>query len=252
MGELKFSLYHVLLIYPILLGNSSLFEVAFDIKMALSDADVQKQIHHMMAFIEQEANEKAEEIDARAEEEFTIEKGRLVQQNRLKIIEFYERKEKKIGSSNQLNKSRLEVLKAQEAHIRNVLHEARQGLQKLTTDRGAYTQLLDRLITQGMCQLMEPTLILRCRRADHELVERVIPSCTAAYKELSGRNCVLQVDTTNWLPAEICGGVELLTKGNRIKISNTLEARLEMLAQQMLPEIRTMLFGPNPNRKFDN
>lgn len=49
-----------------------------------------------------------------------------------------------------------------------------------------------------------------------------------------------------------CGGVEMLTKGNRIKISNTLEARLEMLAQQMLPEIRAMLFGANPNRKFDN
>ena len=77
--------------------------------MALSDSDVQKQIQHMMAFIEQvpriiyvlfplsfkrqtrlidwlidfqEANEKAEEIDAKAEEEFNIEKGRLVQQQR--------------------------------------------------------------------------------------------------------------------------------------------------------------------------
>ena len=78
-------------------------------KMALSDADVQKQIKHMMAFIEQEANEKAEEIDAKAEEEFNIEKGRLVQQQRLKIMEYYERKEKqvelqkKIQSSNMLN-----------------------------------------------------------------------------------------------------------------------------------------------------
>ena len=82
--------------------------------MALSDSDVQKQIQHMMAFIEQvcvisildniglnsntevdfgsqEANEKAEEIDAKAEEEFNIEKGRLVQQQRLKIMEYYER-----------------------------------------------------------------------------------------------------------------------------------------------------------------
>ena len=42
--------------------------------MGLSDTDVQKQLRHMMAFIEQEANEKAEEIDAKAEEEFNIEK----------------------------------------------------------------------------------------------------------------------------------------------------------------------------------
>ena len=54
------------------------------------------QIKHMMAFIEQEANEKAEEIDAKAEEEFNIEKGRLVQQQRLKIMEHFERKEKQV------------------------------------------------------------------------------------------------------------------------------------------------------------
>ena len=44
-----------------------------------------------MDFGSQEANEKAEEIDAKAEEEFNIEKGRLVQQQRLKIMEYYER-----------------------------------------------------------------------------------------------------------------------------------------------------------------
>lgn len=54
------------------------------------------QIKHMMAFIEQEANEKAEEIDAKAEEEFNIEKGRLVQHQRLKIMEYFERKEKQV------------------------------------------------------------------------------------------------------------------------------------------------------------
>lgn len=73
------------------------------------------KIKHMMAFIEQEANEKAEEIDAKAEEEFNIEKGRLVQQQRLKIMEYYEKKEKqvelqkKIQSSNMLNQARLKV-----------------------------------------------------------------------------------------------------------------------------------------------
>lgn len=78
-------------------------------------ADGIVQIKHMMAFIEQEANEKAEEVDAKAEEEFNIEKGRLVQQQRLKIMEYYEKKEKqvelqkKIQSSNMLNQARLKV-----------------------------------------------------------------------------------------------------------------------------------------------
>lgn len=56
----------------------------------------------MMAFIEQEANEKAEEIDAKAEEEFNIEKGRLVQTQRLKIMEYYEKKEKQIEQQKKM------------------------------------------------------------------------------------------------------------------------------------------------------
>lgn len=47
-------------------------------KMGLSDNDVQKQLRHMIAFIEQEAIEKAEEVDAKAEEEFNIEKVKNV------------------------------------------------------------------------------------------------------------------------------------------------------------------------------
>merc|ERR1711992_104165 len=132
----------------------SLFSYSFNFKeanMALSDADVQKQIKHMMAFIEQEANEKAEEIDAKAEEEFNIEKGRLVQQQRLKIMEYYERKEKqvalkkKIQSSNLLNQARLKVLKARDEHVAHVLNDSKQQLANITRDKQKYSQLLQGL-----------------------------------------------------------------------------------------------------------
>ena len=55
--------------------------------MALSDADVQKQIKHMMAFIEQEANEKAEEIDAKAEEEKAKLKLQVDQEVKMRLKE---------------------------------------------------------------------------------------------------------------------------------------------------------------------
>ena len=61
----------------------------------------------MMAFIEQEANAKAEEIDAKAEEEFNIEKVRLVQTQRLKIMEYYEKKEKQIEQNRKIQMSSL-------------------------------------------------------------------------------------------------------------------------------------------------
>lgn len=64
----------------------------------------------MMAFIEQEANEKAEEIDAKAEEEFNIEKGRLVQQQRLKIMEYYEKKEKQVELQKKMYVKNLSII----------------------------------------------------------------------------------------------------------------------------------------------
>lgn len=47
----------------------------------------------MIRFIEQEGYEKAEEIDARAEEEFNIEKGKIIQAYRQVVIRQYEKLE---------------------------------------------------------------------------------------------------------------------------------------------------------------
>jgi len=224
--------------------------------MALSDADVQKQIKHMMAFIEQEANEKAEEIDAKAEEEFNIEKGRLVQQQRLKIMEYYERKEKqvelqkKIQSSNMLNQARLKALKHRDDHVASVLDEAKVQLGGVTKDKKKYTEILQQLLTQGMCQLLEPALLVRCRQVDQGLVESIIPASTAEYKAKVNKECQVKLDTENWIPADRTGGLEILAQKGKIKVDNTLEARLEMISQQILPSIREKLFGSNPNRKF--
>lgn len=46
------------------------------------------------------------------------------------------------------------------------------------------------------------------------------------------------------------GGVELYAMGGKIKVSNTIEARLSMIFHQILPEIREKLFGVNRNRKY--
>ncbi|XP_050417701.1 V-type proton ATPase subunit E [Patella vulgata] len=225
--------------------------------MALSDADVQKQIKHMMAFIEQEANEKAEEIDAKAEEEFNIEKGRLVQQQRVKIMELFERKEKqvelqkKIQSSNLLNQARLRVLKAREDHIRDVLEEARRRLGQVTKDTNKYRGVLEGLIAQGLYQLMEPNVIVRCREQDLELVRECTPRAAQKYKEaMKGKEVKVTIDTDNYLSSNCSGGVEVVAQGGKFLVENTLDSRLSLMSQQMLPKMRETLFGRNPNRRF--
>lgn len=225
--------------------------------MALSDADVQKQIKHMMAFIDQEANEKAEEIDAKAEEEFNIEKGRLVQQQRVKIIEYYERKEKqidlqkKIQNSNLLNQARLRVLKGREDHIKCLLEEAAVRLASVVNDSARYKKLLEGLIIQSLFQMLEDNVVLRCRQQDAAMIKNeVIPECLKVYKTSVKKDVKIRMDTENYFGPEVSGGVELLAHAGKIRVTNTLESRLAMMAQQMLPEMRQMLFGSNPNRKF--
>ncbi|XP_060892653.1 V-type proton ATPase subunit E 1a [Labrus mixtus] len=224
--------------------------------MALTDADVQKQIKHMMGFIEQEAKEKVEEIDAKAEEEFNIEKGRLVQTQRVKIMEYYEKKEKqieqhkKIQMSNLLNQARLRVLKAREDMIMDLLNEARQKLTETVKDPVRYSVLLEGLVLQGFYQLLEPKVTVRCRQQDVEMVQAAINKNIPIYKDAVKSNIVVRIDPERFLSSEICGGVEVYNDNGKIKVSNTLENRLELIAQQMMPEIRENLFGANPNRRF--
>jgi len=226
--------------------------------MALSDADVQKQIKHMMAFIEQEANEKAEEIDAKAEEEFNIEKGRLVQEQRIKIMDYYEKKEKqvelqrRIQNSHMQNQARLKVLKAREEHIKNVLEEARHKLLEVTKDPNLYQKVLQKLIAQGLFQLLEKEVIIRCRQQDVRLVQSALSGALQEYKDATRRDAVLKLDTDNFIASDTCGGVELSTNKGKTKVTNTLVSRLELISQQLLPEVRVALFGRNPNRKFND
>jgi len=224
--------------------------------MAQNDPYVQKQIQHMMAFIEQEANEKADEIDSKAEEEFNLQKGQLVQDARHKINEEYEKKEKqvelqrKIQSSKMLNFARLQVLKCKETHIKAVLDETRLQLNQIINKPDQYRVLVEKLLLQGLLQLLEDNILLRCRQADINLVQSMRDGVLQQYKQKSGKDCNLVVDTKNFLHERTGGGVELWARGGKIMVANTLDKRLEHVSGQMMPQIRNMLFGQNVNRKF--
>lgn len=101
-------------------------------------------------------------------------------------------------------------------------------------------------------QLFEERVTVRVRPQDRELVQAILPTVATKYKDSTGREVNLKIDDESHLSQETTGGVELLTLKNKVKINNTLEARLELIAAQLIPEIRTALFGANVNRKFDN
>jgi len=218
-------------------------------------------------FIYREAEEKASEIQAKAQEEFSIEKARIVQEEKLKIMKEYERKEKqievkkKIAYSNELNQSRLRLLKAREEGVQRLLGEAHHLLAEIPKDSNNYQSLLQQLIVQGLLKLAEPKVQVICRKQDKQLLEKVLKLAIEEYTKISGKTCEVHLDNDTFLPAgadkggegEACsGGVVLSTPDGRIICSNTLDARLSMAFEQNLPAIRTKLFGKSTTRVHDN
>ncbi|UZJ54275.1 hypothetical protein CBS101457_003595 [Exobasidium rhododendri] len=222
----------------------------------MNDDEVLSEMKKMVSFIKQEAMEKAREIQVKADEEFAIEKAKIVRLEAQNIESTYEKKRKqasvsqKISQSNQTNKSRLQILQTREQHLQDLFDGAKERLAELTKDQSKYSKLLKGLILQGLLQLMEEKVVVSCKSTDVQIVQEAAKEAEAAYKEKSGRETSVEIKDD--LKKEYQGGVILAGHGGRIKINQTLDERLRLLEDRMLPEIRMELFGPNENRKFFN
>ncbi|KAL2524975.1 V-type proton ATPase subunit E3 [Abeliophyllum distichum] len=225
----------------------------------MNDADVSKQIQQMVRFIRQEAEEKANEISVSAEEEFNIEKLQLVEAEKKKIRQEYERKDKqvqvrkKIEYSMQLNASRIKVLQAQDDLVNSMKEVGSKELLNVSQNHNGYKHLLKDLVVQSLLRLKEPSVLLRCRKEDVNLVESVLDSAKKEYAEKAKvHQPEIIVDSVHLPPApshanehaHFCyGGVVLASRDGKIVFENTLDARLDVVFRKKLPEIRKLLFA---------
>ncbi|XP_021767354.1 V-type proton ATPase subunit E1-like [Chenopodium quinoa] len=243
----------------------------------MDDGDVSKQIQQMVEFIRQEALEKSNEISVSTEEEFNIEKLQLVEAEKKKIRQDYERKNKqvevrkKIEYSMQLNASRIKFLQAQDGIVNDMKEAASKELLRVSDNPNAYSykkllqafsddknpynynKLLQALIVQGLLRLKEPSLLLRCREMDKKAVEYVLEDSKREYAEKAKVQAPTITIDDVYLPPppsasqehgpSCSGGVVLASRDGKIVCENTLDARLTVAYQQKLPQIRKHIFG---------
>jgi len=220
----------------------------------MNDEEVLGEMNKMVAFIKQEALEKAREIRVKADEEFAIEKAKLVKSEQQAIDAQYEKKRKgadiaqKIAQSNLKNKSRLQLLHRREEHLQDLFSTCRASISTLSKDHTRYIQFLEGIILQGFLRLMEPNATVHARKSDVEDVQTAAEGAARQYHELSGWSVAFKVEGS--LSNDLAGGVKLISGTQRITLDNTLDERLRLLEDRMLPEIRKDLFGINENRKF--
>lgn len=175
---------------------------------AMSDDQVATELRKMTAFIRQEAQEKAHEIHFKADEEFSIEKSKLVRQDTSRIDTEYDKKFKQAGMSQQITKStlankiRLRVLSSKQELLDGLFEDAGKKLENTgTKDKKKYETVLKGLILEGLYALNEKKVTLRCRKKDDDVVKKAAEAASKEYKEkLNGKEVEIRVDDKEKLP----------------------------------------------------
>jgi len=219
----------------------------------MDDAEANKQISQMVNFILNEAKDKAEEIEAKALEDFNIEKLKLVQQMKEKIRQEYSRKAKAVETqraiqrSTAINKSRLRKIAEREKYLDEIVVLSKTKLQDTVKNAREYQTFLTNLIVSSSLQLLEAHVTIRCKECDVKTVQGVLDNCKKLYgkviREQAGvdKNINYAIDST-YLPKSITGGVVLFCHDSLIHIDNTIEQRLKLMIDADKPTIKKLLY----------
>lgn len=164
------------------------------------------ELKKMTAFIRQEALEKAKEIQIKADEEFAIEKSKLVRQETSSIDSQYAKKHKQASMSQQItrstlaNKTRIKVLSARQELLDELFEKARDKLASYSEDKAKYEGMCQGLILEGLYALNEDKVMVRARKADYDIVKKAISGSKKEYRENLGKEVNVELDEKNPQP----------------------------------------------------
>jgi len=215
----------------------------------MNQEQVSAQLDNMVSFILQEAKEKAEEIEHKTKSDSESEKSKIVEQQMQKINDDFEKKQKqiliakKIAESNEINNSRIEILREREQGLLSIYEETKNKLHELTNNTEKYRNLLEQLILQGLVMMTEEIVSIQCRKEDLKFVNEVMGKAKSKYETRMGKKVDLSISDKNLPSYPNCnGGIILSALHGRIICNNTLDARLKYAYDTVIPKIRYILF----------
>lgn len=127
--------------------------------------------------------------------------------------------------------------------MREAYEDTEKKLGELAADKSRYPPLVADLVLQGVLLLQDSDVVVRCRRADVEIVDSCIDDVAEKYLAKVSSPVKLTCDKSTFLSDSCSGGIILLSQGGTITVDNTFEGRLNIAYSQNLPEIRKVLFA---------
>lgn len=155
-----------------------------------------------------------------------------------------------ITKSTIANKTRLKVLSQRETVLDDIFSSAEDELKLISKDTKKYAPVLAGLIEEGLLSILEKKVTIKVRKQDLEVATKAVAVASEDFEKKAGYPVDVSINDSEFLNADLAGGVVLSNGTGKIDVDNTLEERLKLLSEESLPAIRLALFGPSSSRKF--
>jgi len=231
----------------------------------MNESEARDSIRKMISYVEEEAKEKAREIEAKTEHEYNLAKAKYLHEAKEKLQAEYDKKwkqlevQRRINKSTSINSSRMNIMKARNECMISLTEETRLAVaDRVKNDPDEYKEILKNLLIQGFIKLLDSEVTIMCREEDQELVQEVLEEAQNSFAEImqneAGKtySVTAVLDEKNFLPPapekgsnnpSCSGGIILLSHNGKIRCQNTLDDRLELTFNSTLPLIRSMIFS---------
>jgi len=168
-------------------------------------------------------------------------------------------RKKKIERSRKATEARIQKMRERDMIIKQLREEVVLKLVEVSRNP-RYADLIRFLIVQGLMTIAEHRVILQCRQEDLQIVRAQVDAAVKLYqdsvRQATGVVPKCQIDLSNeYLPPaprpgqpglSCCGGVVLSACNGTIVCRNTLDSRLDLCFDSLIPQIRGLLFGVRP------
>lgn len=217
-------------------------------------ASAKKQIDQMVAFISNEAKDKVAEIRAKTEQDYNIEKIKLVESHKKAVREEVEKKKKnaetsyKVEISAKKNAALMKEVSTRDEQFQGLREEVKKSIVAMARDGNKMKDIYSKLMCQGALALHEGEVTVICKKSDASAVKAAVGQAQNLYsnevKKAIGKDlqCKLVVSDSEFLPADCLGGVKVTCHNGLIVSDNTFESRLDLLMNNAKPYIKKMIY----------
>ncbi|ORC91495.1 putative ATP synthase [Trypanosoma theileri] len=208
-----------------------------------------RQIQSMIDFIEREARERAEELDAAAQEEYDVEKMRLVEAEKIKVRSTTEQKKKqvdidrRVARANFSKTQRLRIMEERRKIMDQLRENTKNKILAFVNDASKYRKLLVDLIHQALLSV-QTDAVIHTRKEDITTVQGMLNELEQWYLTKTGKKISITLGQDHLDSEDAWGGVIVESRDGHIICNLTLSCRMKHCFEDQLPTIRYYLFNP--------